>query len=124
MAESQEMAAPADAEHAAAPAPAPAAPATPRPIGEIAPKELFADAERVEFDTLIGAKIVIDRLKFLKGVHGRFVVFAFTRPGEDKAYSTSTGGVAVVDKLEQVDDQNALPVEATVDNSKGYYDLI
>ena len=95
-----------------------------KPIGDVVSHTLFEGSTQVEFETLVGTQIIITAVKFLKGEHGKYVVFTYKLPNDETIYSTSTGGVAVVDSLQAVFDQAAFPVLATVDKSKEYYQLL
>lgn len=94
------------------------------PIGDVVSKVLFEGSTKTEFETLIGKQIIISEVKFLKGEHGKYVVARYKLPDDETDYSTSTGGVAVVDSLEAVYIKAAFPVLAKVVKDKDYYELV
>lgn len=96
--------------------------------GELVGGKQFDVDDQRELNSLLGADYIVVDYAERKGRFGKWAVILLQDPETGEQFTTATGGMVVVSKLEELREKNSFPVlgqfTATMGEQGEYFDLV
>lgn len=96
--------------------------------GELVGGKQFDVEEQKELNAILGTDYIIVDYAERKGRFGKWVVILLQDPETGDQFTTATGGMVVVAKLEELREKNSFPIvgqfTATMGEQGEYFDLV